>query len=40
MREAGQAAAPVEGRKPDYPALADTLKSAFKQLDKNFLDDL
>lgn len=31
--------APVEG-KPDYQALADTLKRAFKQLDKTFLDDL
>ena len=34
----GQALAPVEG-KPDYQALADTLKRAFKQLDKTFLDD-
>ncbi len=33
------ALAPVEG-KPDYQALADTLKRAFKQLDKTFLDDL
>ncbi|MDN5186335.1 MAG: hypothetical protein E6921_13230, partial [Klebsiella michiganensis] len=24
----------------DYQALADTLKRAFKQLDKTFLDDL
>ncbi|EAA9424738.1 DUF412 domain-containing protein [Salmonella enterica] len=39
MQEAGQALAPVEG-KPDYQALADTLKRAFKQLDKTFLDDL
>ncbi|MDU5730297.1 MAG: terminus macrodomain insulation protein YfbV [Citrobacter freundii] len=34
-----QALSPVEG-KPDYQALADTLKRAFKQLDKTFLDDL
>lgn len=39
LQEAGQALAPVEG-KPDYQALADTLKRAFKQLDKTFLDDL
>ncbi|MGC8400818.1 terminus macrodomain insulation protein YfbV [Enterobacter mori] len=39
LEEAGQALAPVEG-KPDYQALADTLKRAFKQLDKTFLDDL
>ena len=39
VQEAGQALAPVEG-KPDYQALADTLKRAFKQLDKTFLDDL
>ncbi|WP_105233343.1 terminus macrodomain insulation protein YfbV [Escherichia albertii] len=39
LQEAGQALAPVEG-KPDYQALADTLKCAFKQLDKTFLDDL
>ncbi|AIR06706.1 MULTISPECIES: terminus macrodomain insulation protein YfbV [Cedecea] len=39
LQEAGQALAPVEG-KPDYQALADVLKRAFKQLDKTFLDDL
>ena len=39
LQEAGQALAPVDG-KPDYQALADTLKRAFKQLDKTFLDDL
>lgn len=39
LQEAGQALTPVEG-KPDYQALADTLKRAFKQLDKTFLDDL
>ena len=39
LQEAGQALSPVEG-KPDYQALADTLKRAFKQLDKTFLDDL
>lgn len=39
LQESGQVLAPVEG-KPDYQALADTLKRAFKQLDKTFLDDL
>ena len=39
LQESGQVSAPVEG-KPDYQALADTLKRAFKQLDKTFLDDL
>jgi len=39
LQEAGQALTPVDG-KPDYQALADTLKRAFKQLDKTFLDDL
>lgn len=39
LEEAGQALAPLE-RKPDYQALADTLKRAFGQLDKTFLDDL
>lgn len=39
LQESGQVLAPVEG-KPDYRALADTLKRAFKQLDKTFLDDL
>ena len=39
LEEAGRALAPVEG-KPDYQALADILKRAFKQLDKTFLDDL
>ena len=39
LQEAGQALTPVEG-KPDYQALADTLKRAFTQLDKTFLDDL
>ena len=38
-KRSGQVLAPVEG-KPDYQALADTLKRAFKQLDKTFLDDL
>lgn len=38
LQESGQVLAPVEG-KPDYQALADTLKRAFKQLDKTFLDD-
>ncbi len=39
LQESGQVLAPVEG-KPDYQALADTLKRAFKQLDKTFLDYL
>jgi len=39
LEEAGQTLAPVQG-KPDYQALADTLKRAFRQLDKTFLDDL
>lgn len=39
LQEAGMALTPVEG-KPDYQALADTLKRAFKQLDKTFLDDI
>lgn len=39
LQDAGQALAPVEG-KPDYQALADVLKRAFRQLDKTFLDDL
>ncbi|XPE50643.1 terminus macrodomain insulation protein YfbV [Shigella flexneri] len=39
LQESGQVLAPVEG-KPDYQALADTLKRAFEQLDKTFLDDL
>ncbi len=39
LAESGQALAPVEG-KPNYQALAETLKRAFKQLDKTFLDDL
>ena len=39
LQESGQVLAHVEG-KPDYQALADTLKRAFKQLDKTFLDDL
>ncbi|MGU0043779.1 terminus macrodomain insulation protein YfbV [Escherichia coli] len=39
LQESGQVLAPVEG-KPDYQALAETLKRAFKQLDKTFLDDL
>ena len=37
--EAGIAIAPVEGT-PDYMALAELLKRAFKQLDNSFLDDL
>ncbi|MBV4411897.1 DUF412 domain-containing protein [Enterobacteriaceae bacterium YMB-R22] len=39
LEAAGQALAPVQG-KPDYQALADTLKRAFRQLDKTFLDDI
>jgi len=39
LQESGLALAPIE-RKPDYQALADVLKRAFKQLDKTFLDDL
>lgn len=38
LQEAGQTLAPVRG-KPDYQALADTLKQAFRKLDKTFLDD-
>jgi uncharacterized membrane protein YfbV (UPF0208 family) len=38
-KKPGRRSSPVEG-KPDYQALADTLKRAFKQLDKTFLDDL
>ncbi|MEG0280090.1 MAG: terminus macrodomain insulation protein YfbV [Morganella sp. (in: enterobacteria)] len=37
--EAGIAMAPVEGT-PDYMALAELLKRAFKQLDNSFMDDL
>ncbi|XNM52170.1 DUF412 family protein [Escherichia coli] len=37
-RQSGTGVRTVEG-KPDYQALADTLKRAFKQLDKTFLDD-
>lgn len=39
LQQSGQAPIPIEGR-PDYQALADTLKRAFKQLDSTFLDDL
>lgn len=39
LEAAGQALAPLD-RKPDYLALAETLKRAFSQLDKTFLDDL
>lgn len=39
LQEAGQALSPLEGT-PDYQALADMLKRAFRQLDKTFLDDL
>lgn len=39
LQQSGQALAPVEGR-PNYQALAETLRRAFKQLDSNFLDDL
>lgn len=39
LQASGQALAPIEG-KPDYQALADVLKRAFKQLDKTFFDDL
>jgi uncharacterized membrane protein YfbV (UPF0208 family) len=39
LEEAGQSMTPVQG-KPDYQALAETLKRAFRQLDKTFLDDL
>lgn len=39
LQNAGQTMTPVTG-KPDYQALADTLKRAFGQLDKTFLDDL
>lgn len=39
LQAADQVLAPIEG-KPDYQALADVLKRAFKQLDKTFLDDL
>lgn len=39
LEQAGLALTPFEG-KPDYQALADTLRRAFKQLDKTFLDDL
>lgn len=37
--EAGIAMGPIE-RQPDYMALADLLKRAFKQLDKSFLEDI
>lgn len=39
LQLADQVLSPVEGV-PDYQALADTLKRAFSQLDKTFLDDL
>ena len=39
LQESGQVLAPVEG-KPDYQALADTLKRAFNHLDKTFRADL
>ncbi|WP_312837896.1 DUF412 family protein, partial [Atlantibacter hermannii] len=39
LEEAGKTLARVQGT-PDYQALADTLKRAFRQLDKTFLDDL
>lgn len=39
FKAADMALAPVDGQ-PDYQALADLLKRAFKQLDKTFLDDL
>ncbi|MDI4751750.1 DUF412 family protein, partial [Salmonella enterica subsp. enterica serovar Anatum] len=35
LQEAGQALAPVEG-KPDYQALADTLKRAFNRNPSQF----
>ena len=37
--EAGIATGPIE-HQPDYMALADLLKRAFKQLDKSFLEDI
>lgn len=39
LEKAGQALTPVQG-KPDYQALAEALKRAFRQLDKTFLDGL
>ncbi|ELX8379646.1 terminus macrodomain insulation protein YfbV [Providencia vermicola] len=37
--QAGIAIAPIE-QQPDYLALAQLLKRAFKQLDKSFMDDV
>ncbi|MDD9339757.1 MAG: terminus macrodomain insulation protein YfbV [Providencia heimbachae] len=37
--EAGIAIAPIE-QQPNYMALAELLKRAFKQLDKSFIDDI
>lgn len=37
--EAGIAMGPIE-HQPDYMALADLLKRAFKQLDQSFLEDI
>ncbi|HBO24031.1 MULTISPECIES: terminus macrodomain insulation protein YfbV [unclassified Providencia] len=37
--EAGIAMGPIE-HQPDYMALADLLKRAFKQLDRSFLEDI
>ncbi|MGG4609044.1 terminus macrodomain insulation protein YfbV [Providencia sp. Me31A] len=37
--EAGIAMAPIE-HQPDYMALADLLKRAFKQLDRSFMEDI